>query len=105
MRYPWTTGLGAGKLDNDFPPTLFILSGKDPISQKAKDYVNDMESAGLKVEVIKYKNAVHSFIESNNPEKMATGLADMSDVINPEQESIAREAEAAISEWIRSQYK
>ena len=67
--------------------------------------MNDMESAGLKVEVIEYKNAVHSFIESNNPEKMATGLADMSDVINPEQESLAREAEAAISEWIRSQYK
>ena len=105
MCYPWTTELGAGKLDNDFPPTLFVLSGKDPISQKAKDYVNDMESAGLKVEVIEYKNAVHSFIESNNPEKMATGLADMSDVINPEQESLAREAEAAISEWIRSQYK
>ena len=52
MCYPWTTGLGADKLDNDFPPTLFILSGKDPISQKAKDYVNDMEPAGLKVEVI-----------------------------------------------------
>lgn len=30
---------------------------------------------------------------------------DMSDVINPEQESLASEAEAAISEWIRSQYK
>ena len=67
--------------------------------------MNDMESAGLKVEVIEYKNAVHSFIESNNPEKMATGLTDMSDVINPEQESLAREAEATISEWIRSQYK
>ena len=105
MCYPWTTELDAGKLDNDFQPTLFVLSGKDPISQKAKDCMNDMESAGLKVEVIKYKNAVHSFIESNNPEKMATGLADMSDVINPEQESLAREAEAAISEWIRSQYK
>lgn len=26
---------------------------------------------------------------------------DMSDVINPEQEALAREAEAAISEWIR----
>lgn len=47
----------------------------------------------------------YSYIESNNPEKMATGLADMSDVINPEQESLASEAEAAISEWIRSQYK
>ena len=52
MCYPWTTGLGADKLDNDFPPTLFVLS------QKAKDYVNDMESVGLKVEVIEYKNAV-----------------------------------------------
>ena len=52
MCYPWTTGLGADKLDNDFPPTLFVLFGKDPISQKAKDYVNDMEPAGLKVEVI-----------------------------------------------------
>lgn len=37
--------------------------------------------------------------------KMATGLTDMSDVINPEQESLASEAEVAISEWIRSQYK
>ena len=67
--------------------------------------MNDMESAGLKVEVIEYKNAVYCFIESYNPEKMATGLTDMSDVINPEQESLASEAEAAISEWIRSQYK
>ena len=58
MCYPWTTELVADKLDNDFPPTLFVLSGKDPISQKAKDYVNDMESAGLKVEVMEYKNAV-----------------------------------------------
>ena len=63
--------------------------------------MNDMESAGLKVEVIEYKNSVYSFIESNNLE----GMADMSDVINPEQESLASEAEAAISEWIRSQYK
>ena len=33
--YPWTTGLDAKKLEKDFPPTLFILSGQDPISQKA----------------------------------------------------------------------
>ena len=101
MCYPWTTGLGADKLDNDFPPSLFVLSGKDPISQKAKDYVNDMESAGLEVEVIEYENAVHSFIESNNPEGMVEGSVDLSDVINPEQEALSREAEAAISEWIR----
>ena len=99
--YPWTTGLDADKLENDFPPTLFILSGQDPISQKAKNYVKDMESAGLEVEVIEYENAVHSFIESNNPEGMVEGSADMADVINPEQEALVREAEAAISEWIR----
>lgn len=100
--YPWTTGLDADKLEDDFPPTLFILSGQDPISQKAKNYVKDMGSAGLEVEVIEYENAVHSFIESNNPEGMVEGSsADMSDVINSEQESLAREAEAAISEWIR----
>lgn len=97
--YPWTTGLDADKLEDDFPPTLFILSGQDPISQKAKNYVKDMGSAGLEVEVIEYENAVHSFIESNNPEGMVEGSsADMSDVINSEQESLAREAEAAISE-------
>lgn len=100
--YPWTTGLKAAKPEKDFPPTLFILSGQDPISQKAKSYVQDMESAGLELEVIEYENAVHSFMESNNPEGMVEGSSvDMSDVINPEQESLAREAEAAISEWIR----
>lgn len=36
---------------------------------------------------------------------MVEGSVDMSDVINPEQESLAREAEAAISEWILLQKK
>lgn len=99
--YPWTTGLDADKLDADFPSTLFVLSGQDPISQKAKSFVKAMESAGLEMEVIEYENAVHSFIESNNPEGMVEGSVDMSEVINPEQESLAREAEATISEWIR----
>ncbi len=98
--YPWTNGLDAGKLEKDFPPTLFVLSGQNPISQKAKKYVKDMESAGLEPDVIEYKNAVHSFIESNNPGGMVENLVDMSDVIDSEQESLAREAEAAISEWI-----
>ena len=62
-----------------------------------------MKSAGLELEVIEYENAVHSFIESNNPERMTESTVDMSNVINPEQESLAREAEAAISEWIRLQ--
>lgn len=99
--YPWTTGLDVDDLEEEFPPTLFILSGQDPISQKAKSFVKDMESAGLELEVIEYENAVHSFIESNNPEGLTDDSVDMSDVINPEQESLAREAEATISEWIK----
>lgn len=98
--YPWMTGLNADKLEKDFPPTLFVLSGQDPISQKAKTYIKDMESAGLEPDVIEYENAVHSFIESNNPEGMVENSVDMSDVIDSEQESLARETEAAISEWI-----
>ena len=50
--YPWTTGLNANKLEKDFPPTLFVLSGQDPISQKAKKFVKGMESSGLEFEVI-----------------------------------------------------
>lgn len=101
--YPWTTGLDVTNLEEDFPPTLFVLSGQDPISQKAKNFVKDMGTAGLEFEVIEYENAVHSFIESNNPEGMVEGSVDMSEVINSEQESLAREAENAISEWIRLQ--
>lgn len=90
--YPWTTRLNANQLEKDFPPTLFVLSGQDPISQKAKKYVKDIESAGLEADVIEYENAVHSFIESNNPEGMTENVVDMSDVINSEQKSLAREA-------------
>lgn len=99
--YPWTTGLDVNNLEEDFPPTLFILSGQDPISQRAKSFVEDMKSSGFELEVIEYENAVHSFIESNNPEGMTEDSVDMSDVINPEQASLAKEAEATISEWIR----
>lgn len=99
--YPWTTGLDVNNLGEDFPPTLFILSGQDLISQRAKSFVEDMKSSGFELEVIEYENAVHSFIESNNPEGMTEDSVDMSDVINPEQASLAKEAEATISEWIR----
>lgn len=70
-----------------------------PIAYGCED-IKDMESAGLKPDVIELKNAVHSFIESNNPEGMIENSVDMFDVINSEQESLAREAEVAISKWI-----
>ena len=43
----------------------------------------------------------NSFIESNNPEGITEDTDDMFDVINPKQESLAREAESSISKWIR----
>lgn len=102
MCYPWTTGLDVKKLDEDFPHTFFVLAGNDPISQKAKLYINSMNAAGIETETIEYENAVHSFIESNNPEGMTGSSEDMSNVINAEQKSLARQAEARICDWIKA---
>lgn len=93
MCYPWTTGLPTEELSSDCPKTLFVLAGKDPISQKAKTYMDTMKAAGVNVEVIEYDCAVHSFIESNNPESSNDFAEDMESVINPAQEALAREAE------------
>ena len=100
MCYPWTTGLPTEELSSDCPKTLFVLAGKDPISQKAKIYVDTMKAAGVNVEVIEYDCAVHSFIESNNPESSNDFAEDMESVINPAQEALAREAEKKIGKWI-----
>ena len=102
MCYPWTTGLNVKKLDEDFPRTFFVLAGNDPISQKAKPYIDSMNAVGIETETIEYENAVHSFIESNNPEGMTGSSEDMSNVINTEQESLARQAEARICDWIKT---
>ncbi len=100
--YPWTVGLRTKDLNQEWPATLFILAGQDPISQKAKSYVESMKDVGIQTEVKEYKNAVHSFIESNNPEGQKDTSVEMKDVINPEQESLARQAENDIKEWIDS---
>ena len=102
MCYPWTTGLNVKKLDENFPRTFFVLAGNDPISQKAKPYIDSMNAVGIETETIEYENAVHSFIESNNPEGMTGSSEDMSNVINAEQESLARQAEARIYDWINT---
>lgn len=99
MCYPWTTGLNADKLDTDFPPTLFVLAGQDPISQKAKAYIDRAEAIGVEIKVIEYENAVHSFIESNNPESEADEAATEL-LVNEEQAALARQAESEIGEWL-----
>lgn len=100
MCYPWTTGLPTKELSSEYPKTLFVLAGEDPISQKSKTYMDAMKAAGIKVETVEYESAVHSFIESNNPEGANDTSADMESVINPTQEDYAREAEKVIGEWI-----
>lgn len=102
MAYPWTTGLSVANQGEDFPPTLFVLAGQDPISQKAKPFIEDMKEAGRMVAVIDYPEAVHSFIESNNPEGLTGATVYMSQVVNAEQENLARQAEAAIGDWLDS---
>ncbi|MDY5636606.1 MAG: alpha/beta hydrolase fold domain-containing protein [Streptococcus orisratti] len=92
-----------GKSRGKFPPTLFVLAGQDPISQKAKPFMEDMKKAGRTVTVIDYPEAVHSFIESNNPEGLTGATMDMSQVVNAEQENLARQAEAAIGDWLGGQ--
>lgn len=102
MAYPWTTGLSVGNQGEHFPPTLFVLAGQDPISQKAKPFMEDIKKAGRTVDVIDYPEAVHSFIESNNPEGLTGATVDMSQVVNADQENLARQAEAAIGDWLDS---
>ena len=98
--YPWCTGLPTDALNEDWPKTLFVFAGQDPISQRAKHYAEDMENAGIEVEIIEYEGAVHSFIESNNPEGLSDPSDNMETVKNAAQEALAREAENAIKEWL-----
>lgn len=100
--YPWTTGLSASALDGAHCPTLFVLAGQDPISQNARPYIESMRAAGIALDIEEFDRAVRSFIESNNPEGKTGATTDMSNVINPEQEQLAREAEARIADWIKA---
>lgn len=101
MCYPWTTGLPDKDFGNDWPRTLFVLAGQDPISQRAKSYLARMQKAGVTAEVQEYRDAQHSFIESNNPEGRKDSSPDAKKVINQKQERLARKAEQKIGEWIR----
>lgn len=98
--YPWTTGLPDTGFGNNWPRTLFILAGRDPISQKATSYIAEMKDAGLDPDVREYPDAQHSFIESNNPEGM-NGLSNSAKkVINGKQKHLARQAESEIGQWV-----
>lgn len=54
----------------------------------------------MKPDVKEYKDAQHSFIESNNPEGMNDSSESVKNVINEKQKQLAREAELEIGKWI-----
>lgn len=100
LSYPWLTGYDKSSLSKDYPPLLFVLAGQDPISERSKPYYELLKSAGADVDMLNYPDAVHSFIESNNPEGRAHASAETADIISPTQEALAREAESDIHMWL-----
>ena len=98
--YPWTTGLPTQDLKGPLPRTMFVLAGKDPISQMEKQYLQSVKYAGISVTEVEYASAVHSFIESNNPEEESDPSSKESGVTSPEREELARQAESAIGKWL-----
>ncbi|MFI3086976.1 hypothetical protein [Streptococcus sp. 2022WUSS037] len=69
------------------------LASSSAISRKDKPFIEDVKDAGRTVAVIDYLEAVHSFIESNNSEGLTGATTDMSQVVNAEQENLARQLE------------
>ena len=83
---------------SNLPPALFVLADNDPISDNSLNYEAVLREAGVSTGVKKYDGAIHGFLEENNPEyeNLPSGAASKS----PEQETMAREAEAYIGEWL-----
>lgn len=79
------------------PPALFILAGDEPIGKSSMEYEEALRKCGVSTEVKTYEGALHGFIEENNPEyEKLHSHASMS----PEHETMARDAEKLIGEWI-----
>ncbi|MBR2189875.1 MAG: alpha/beta hydrolase [Eubacterium sp.] len=79
------------------PPALFILAGDEPIGKSSMEYEEALRKCGVSTEVKTYDGAIHGFIEENNPEyEKLHSHASMS----PEQETMARDAENYIKDWI-----
>ncbi|KAL6542011.1 hypothetical protein OROGR_011497 [Orobanche gracilis] len=54
--------LNSGKLnDVEFPKTLVVVGGYDPLRDWQRRYVEWMEECGTQVELVEYPNAFHSF--------------------------------------------
>lgn len=82
----------------NLPATLFVSADNDPISDGSLEYEAVLRGAGVATEIKKYDGSIHGFLEENNPEYEAlpAGAAGKS----PEQEAMARNAEACIGDWL-----
>ena len=80
-------------------PALFILADDDPISDGSLKYEEVLRDNGVLTEVKKYDGSIHGFVEENNPEYENLHSKKSK---APEQEKMAREAEANIMTWLTS---
>lgn len=80
-------------------PALFILADNDPISDGSLTYQQSLAEYGVETAIEKYAEAIHGFIEENNPEYEALKTTSKS----PVQEQLARKAEEQIGVWIQEQ--
>ncbi len=91
-----------GALDEDtrevLPPALFVLAGEEPVGGSSLKYEEALRGVGVQTEVKTY-DAMHGFIEENNPEYEQLHEKNRSSK-SPEGEAMARKAEEYISDWI-----
>lgn len=78
-------------------PALFVLADNDPIGEGGRTYEALLHSNGIQTEIKKYDGALHGFIEENNPEYEKLNNKQSK---SPEQEEMARDAEAYIGSWL-----
>lgn len=85
---------------DDIPAALFVLAGDEPIGKGSLDYNEILKSNGTATDVLIYDEALHGFIEENNPEYEKLYFHDS---MSSEQEKLARDAESKIGDWLLEQ--
>ena len=87
------------ELKEKLPPSLFVLAGKDDAMNKGQqEYIEAIRSEGRQADVVIYDNALHGFMEQNDPE---TEKLYFKDARSPEQERLAKEAEREVGAWLK----
>lgn len=82
-------------------PALFVFAGRDPIGEGSLPYEEALAENGVVTAVKRWDEAAHGFLEENNPEYERLNNKPSK---SPEQERMAREAEAFIGNWLQTQW-